>query len=359
LVAFGIQLNFNAAVKLTFKRVELRLAHLWKLARTRATDTRSSVVVQLVDSDGCAGTGEAAPVARYDESAETVEAFLRKVDSRKLSFADIAGSLDYIGALSSGDSSAKCAVSIALHDGAARRAKKSLHDFLGLGFKDRTHVTSFTIGIDRPDVIRKKVLAAEEFPILKMKAGSDFDAANLRALREAAPAKPLRIDANEAWTEKEQALERIERLAADRKIQFIEQPMPASAPEADWIWLKQRSPLAIFGDESFHFASDVERAAECFHGVNVKLVKTGGLNPAIDALCAARKAGLKTMIGCMIETSVLVSAAAHLAELADYLDLDGNLLITNDPYRGVTARKGTLSFAHASEKFGLRVNAKS
>jgi L-alanine-DL-glutamate epimerase-like enolase superfamily enzyme len=267
--------------------------------------------------------------------------------------------MNYLGSLSPGDSSAKCAVSLALHDGVAQQAKQPLHDFLGLGFRERTHFTSFTIGIDKPDMMRKKVLAAEEFPVLKMKVGSGLDAANLRALREVAPARPLRIDANEAWTTKEQALEMIEWLAADKNIQFVEQPMPASAPEADWIWLKQRSPLPIFGDESYHFASDAERAAELFHGVNVKLVKTGGLNPAIDALRAARKVGLKTMIGCMIETSVLVSAAAHLAELADYLDLDGNLLITNDPYRGVKAEKGMLSFADASKKVGLQVSAKS
>jgi L-alanine-DL-glutamate epimerase-like enolase superfamily enzyme len=263
-------------VKLTFKRLDLRLAHLWKLARTRATDTRISIIVELADADGCSGTGEAAPVARYDESAETVEAFLHRVDPHKLSFEDIAGSTNYLGSLSPGDNSAKCAISIALHDGAAKRAKKSLHDFLGFGFQERTHLTSFTIGIDKPDVMRKKVLAAEEFPVLKMKVGSDLDNANLRALREVAPAKPLRIDANEAWTTREHAMEMIERLAADKHIQFVEQPMPASMPEADWIWLKQRSPLAIFGDESFHFASDAKRAAECFHGVNVKLVKTGG-----------------------------------------------------------------------------------
>src|SRR5207249_6669939 len=120
-------------------------------------------------------------------------------------------------------------------------------------------------------------------------------------------------------------------------------------------WLKERSPLPIVGDESYHLADDIDAAAECFHGVNVKLVKTGGATVGLEALRAARKAGLKTMIGCMIETSILISAAGHLAELCDYLDLDGNILISNDPYKGVSAERGQLSFKAAPEPFGLRV----
>jgi L-alanine-DL-glutamate epimerase-like enolase superfamily enzyme len=134
--------------------------------------------------------------------------------------------------------------------------------------------------------------------------------------------------------------------------------MPASTSKKDWVWLKQRSPLPIFGDESYHTAKDIAVVAECFHGVNVKLVKTGGISGGFEALKAARKAGLKTMIGCMIETSILISAAAHLAELCDYLDVDGNILITNDPYVGVGNQDGVLSFASAPAKVGLRVSAR-
>src|ERR1051326_9622507 len=143
-----------------------------------------------------------------------------------------------------------------------------------------------------------------------------------------------------------------------RSIQYVEQPLPAATRPKDWAWLKQRSPLPIFGDESYHLAEDAPQAAECFHGVNVKLVKTGGISAGFEALRAARKAGLKTMIGCMIVTSILISAAAHLAELCDYLDVDGNVLITNDPYVGVASERGILSFASAPEKLGLRVSAK-
>jgi L-alanine-DL-glutamate epimerase-like enolase superfamily enzyme len=122
------------------------------------------------------------------------------------------------------------------------------------------------------------------------------------------------------------------------------------------IWLKERSPLPLLADESYRTVRDLAHCAEGFHGVNVKLVKTGGVGAAFDALQTARRAGLKTMLGCMIESSVLITAAAHLAELADYLDLDGNLLVTNDPYQGVTAGNGVLSFAGAVERVGLRVS---
>lgn len=267
--------------------------------------------------------------------------------------------MSYLDTVSPHEMSAKCALNIALLDGAAKRAKKPIYDFLELGFRENHHVTSFTIGIDKPDMIRKKVLEAERFPVLKVKVGVPGDKENLQALREVAPTKTIRVDANEGWKTKEQALEMIEWLAKDGHIEFVEQPMPAATPTKDWVWLKQRSPLPIFADESYHQAKDVAQVAECFHGANVKLVKTGGISAGYEALAAARKAGLKTMLGCMIESSILISAAAHLAELCDYLDVDGNILITNDPYLGVTSEKGILSFAAAPEKYGLRVSARA
>jgi len=188
--------------------------------------------------------------------------------------------------------------------------------------------------------------------------GSPHDRENLAALREAAPAKPVRVDGNEAWRSKEEALRQLEWLAADRHIQFVEQPMPATTPLADLVWLKQRSPLPVMADESYLCAADIGRCAEGFHAVNVKLVKAGGISAGYAALQAARRAGLKTMLGCMIESSILISAAAHLAELTDFLDLDGNLLITNDPYAGATAERGVVSFAKAAVPHGLRVRAR-
>jgi L-alanine-DL-glutamate epimerase-like enolase superfamily enzyme len=319
---------------------------------------KSVIVVELSDAEGVVGLGEASPVVRYSESPATVLSFFNQLNANSLSFDDPAASMRYLDKLAPGNMPAKCALNVALLDGAAKRQRLSVHDFLKLGFRENRHITSFTIGIDRAEVIREKVLAAARYPVLKVKVGVPDDAANLQALREIALDKWLRLDANEGWKTKEEALENIERLASDRFIQLIEQPMPASTPVKDWAWLKQRSSLPIFADESYHHASDAERCAECFHGVNVKLVKAGGISAAHDALQAARKFGLKTMIGCMIESSILISAAAHLSELCDYLDVDGNLLITNDPYSGVTAENGILSFANATEKFGLRVSAR-
>jgi len=341
-------------VQLKFWRRDLQLAHTWTIARG-SSDVFQVGLLQLNAADGTTGLGEASPITRYNESVDTVEAFCRKVDATQLSFEDPERSMNYLEQLAPGNMSAKCALNIALLDGAAKRAAKPIYDFLGLGFRENHHITSFSIGIATPEVIRKKVLAAEQYPVLKLKVGSVNDEANLAALRNTAPAKSIRVDANEAWTNKELALEKIERLARDPHIQFIEQPMPAGTNPKDLVWLKRRSPLPLFADESYHHAGDVAHCAECFHGVNVKLVKAGGVSAGFEALRAARNVGLKTMIGCMIETSVLISAAAHLAELCDFLDVDGNLLTTNDPYLGVTAKNGLLSFAKVPELFGLRV----
>ncbi|MDB6035757.1 MAG: L-Ala-D/L-Glu epimerase, partial [Verrucomicrobiales bacterium] len=334
-------LLLSSKMKLTIRRFDLRLAHRWTIASTvgpgggGGTDIYKVVFVELFDGK-VTGLGEAAPSSRYKENADSVVAFLEKVDAARLSFDDVPGSMRYLATLSPGDFAPKCAINIALLDGAARKAGRAIYDYLGLGFHENKHVTSFSIGIDTPEVIRKKVLEAERYPVLKLKVGSPDDEQNLRALREAAPVKTVRVDANEAWKTKEEALEQIERLAKDPHIEFVEQPMPASTPTADFAWLKARTPLPIMADESYRSAADAEKCAEGFHAVNVKLIKTGGVSGAFDALQAARKLGLKTMIGCMIESSVLISAAAHLAELTNYLDIDGNLLINNDPYLGST-----------------------
>ena len=342
-------------MKLRFWREQLKLANTWTIARG-STDIFEVVMVELLAADGVSGVGESAPIRRYHENPSTVEDLFKRVDPTRLSFADMDGSMNYLASLSTGDMAAKCALNIALVDGAAKIAGKAVHDFFGLGFRENHHVTSFSIGIDTPEMIYKKVLDAEQYPVLKLKVGVPDDHAILAALRRAAPTKAVRVDANEGWKTKEEALERIQWLASDGYIQFIEQPMPQATPASDLVWLKERSPLPLLADESYHNARDLAHCAECFHGVNVKLVKTGGVSAGYAALKAAREAGLKTMIGCMIETSVLISAAAHLAELCDYLDVDGNILTTNDPYAGVTAQRGILSFKDTKAKTGLCVS---
>ncbi|MEO6182366.1 MAG: dipeptide epimerase [Verrucomicrobiota bacterium] len=346
-------------MKMKFSKFDLKLAHEWTVASGLKTGKKifEVVLLDLTDAQGVMGLGESAPASRYKEDANSVMTFLQNVDANRLSFDDIASSMNYLETMP-GNYAAKNAVNIALLDGAARKAGQPVYDFLKLGFTEKRHVTSFSIGIDKPEVIRKKVFEAEPYPILKLKVGGPDDKENMAALREAAPKKTVRIDANEGWKTREEALQNLEWFAQDKNIEFCEQPMHASTLRADWVWLKARTPIPIFADESFHHAKDAEYCAECFHGVNAKLIKTGGISGAYDALQAARKLGLKTMIGCMIETSILTSAAAHLAALTDHLDIDGNLLITNDPYIGPTSVNGKISFDTATEKTGLRVRAR-
>ena len=345
-------------MKLQFRRFDLTLTRTWRIASGgggAGTNAYGIVLVELSDAQGRSGIGEAASTSRYEQPVEVIESFLAKLDADRLSFDDIAGSMAYLDSVAAGNAAAKCGVNLALLDGATKAARLPIHDFFKLGFTEGKHITSFSIGIDTPAVIREKVREADRYPVLKLKVGGPDDRASFTALREAAPGKPVRADANEGWKTREEALRNIEWLHRQGNVQFIEQPMPAAASRADMVWLKERSPMPIFADESYHHASDVDLAAECFHGVNVKLVKTGGISGAREALQAARKAGLKTMIGCMIESSALITAAAHLAELTDHLDIDGNLLVSNDPYRGATAENGSMSFSNAPEKFGLRV----
>jgi L-Ala-D/L-Glu epimerase len=358
-------LAFALHVKLAFQPFELHLAHRWAIARDLLPGTTAGVehcpvvIVRLTDSEGCLGLGEASPSERYGENVDSVLAFLRQVDARRISPDDLPGSLVYLDSIAPGQHAAKCAVDLALHDLAARRAGLPVHDFLGLRFTEGQHLTSFSIGIDNPNQVRDKVLAAAQYPVLKFKLGSPHDRENLRALRDAAPDKMIRVDANEAWKTASEALRQIEWLASDGQIEFVEQPMPSKARPRDRAWLKARSPLPLMADESYRSLFDLSRCVDGFHAVNVKLIKTGGIAAAYDALLAARQTGLKTMLGCMIETSILITAAAHLAALTDYLDLDGHLLVDNDPYEGITASRGQVSFAHAPDSIGLRVRARA
>ena len=351
-------------MQLTFRRFDLQLAHRWTIASglgpggSGGTNVFKVVFVELTDQDGVRGLGETAPSSRYQENVDSTMAFLARVDASRLSFADVPASMDYLERVAAGNFAPKCSLNIALLDGAARKAGKSVCDHLGLGFRESKHVTSFSIGIDKPEVIRQKVIEAERYPVLKLKVGSPDDRQNLAALRDAAPTKTVRVDGNEAWKTKEEALRNIEWLASDGHVEFIEQPMPADADPKEAQWLMERSPLPIMADEAYRSARDIDRCAGCYHAVNVKLVKTGGITGAYEALRTARQAGLKTMIGCMIESSILITAAAHLAELTDHLDIDGNLLITNDPYLGATAENGVISFANTPEKTGLRVRTR-
>lgn len=347
-------------IQLRHWRHELPLRHPWAIAssgRAGGKTVHPVVFVEVWDGQGRRGIGEASPSTQYAETPSTVAAYLDRVDPRRLSFEDLEASRSYLASLEPVSFPGMCAVDLALNDGAAAAAGVPVHEFLGVRFEEGRHSTSMTIGIDTPEKIERKVAEASAYPVLKLKVGVPGDAANLAAVRRVAPSKRLRVDANAAWRTREEALRRIEELSAGGGIEFVEQPMPPELPDEDWVWLKERSPLPIFGDELFHGGGDVERCARCVHGVNLKLVKAGGLTAGRRALEAARAQGLRTMIGCMIESSVLISAGAHLAGLADFLDLDGHVLIAVDPYRGVVHRDGRLYFGDAENPVGLRVTA--
>ena len=200
-------------------------------------------------------------------------------------------------------------------------------------------LTTFSIGIDRAEVIRQKVREAEDFPVLKIKVGLDNDEEVIGAVRSVT-SKPLRVDANEGFKSKEEAVEKILWLEK-QGVEFIEQPLPAANLE-DMNWIRKRVHIPVIADEACLHPTDIPRLAPHFDGVNVKVDKCGGLLEAKRMIEIARSLGLKVMIGCMVSSSVAITAAAHLSPLADYADLDGHLLIANDPYEGVRVEKGRL-----------------
>ncbi len=322
---------------LDVRTLELPLRHAWTISRGTSTSKRN-VLVEL-RAGGHLGRGEAAPNVRYGESAETVTEALRQ-----LAPVLDGGDLRHFRALSErldaalpGHHAAKAALDIALHDLAGRTLGVPLYRMLGVD-PGRMPVTSFSIGIDAPEVLARKVREAEPYPILKVKLGGEAVRETFGAVR-AVTQKTIRVDANEAW-KPDEALAHIEWLA-QQGVELVEQPLPAADVEGAR-WLRQRSPLPLVADEALMMASDVPRLAEGYHGINVKLQKCGGIREALRIIETARACGLKVMLGCMVETSLGIAAAAHLGPLADWLDLDGNLLLAADPFQGHPVVEGRI-----------------
>ena len=327
----------SGTTRVTVKTYELKLRQAWGLSRGTWTARRNAFI--RLERDGFAGLGEAAPIARYNETAESAAAFLEKarpVLDRDLG--DYAVRFAEAGALDPGEHAAKAALDMAILDWSARKLGVPLWRLLGLG-RDKAVTTTYSIGIDEIPVMQQKVRDAADFGVYKIKVGTADDRKIIEGIR-AVTDKPLRADANEGWKTREQALEMIDWMAG-QGVELIEQPLPADRLE-DYAWLKDRVKIPIFADESLILPSDLPRIAPYFHGVNVKLMKCGGLQEAVRLAGMARALGLKLMIGCMIETSLGISAGAAVASLFDYADLDGNLLISNDPFRGVQTVKDRL-----------------
>lgn len=324
----------NGKVKVSTQIYELHLRQAWTLSRGTWT-TRRNVLVRL-EKDGIVGFGEAAPIPRYQESAESNQEFIKKalpiLEKDLWAFQDRWRELEQ---LDSGQNAAKAALDLAILDWVCKSLKVPLYKFFGLD-RNKTLTTTFSIGIDEIPVMQKTAQQAKDFQVLKIKVGLKDDKKIIEGIREVTD-RPLRVDANEGWKTKEEALEMINWLA-DKGVEFVEQPLPAANLD-DYRWLKERVKIPIIADESVHKSCDVPALASAFHGINVKLMKCGGIQEALRLVAVARAFGLKLMIGCMIESSLAIAAAAALTPLFDYADLDGNLLIDNDPFKGLKLDK--------------------
>ncbi len=328
----------SSGSRLETEIVRLKLRHTWTTTMS-SSDFRDTLHVRLI-REGVTGHGEGAPIIRYQENAAGAEGAVLSVrdlvtGSDPWQFEKLLGE---IFRRVPGQYAAKAALDIALMDWVGQKLGVPLYRFFGLDPNDAP-ITTFSIGIDTPEVTRQKVREAEAFPILKIKVGLDTDEATIAAVRSATN-KPLRVDANEGWKDKEVAIRKINWLAT-QGVEFVEQPMPAEMLE-ETRWVRERVRLPLIADEACQRARDVPRLVGIFDGVNVKLDKAGGILEAFKMIQIARALGLKTMLGCMVSSSVSVTAAAHLSPLVDYADLDGNLLIANDPFTGVQVRNGKL-----------------
>ncbi len=320
----------------------LELRHPFGIASNTRTSTPATLVE--VEHDGVIGYGEAAMPPHLGESQASVTAFLTLATPLLTAVRDpfqLEEILPALDALAPGNTAAKAAVDIALHDWVGKKLGAPWHRIWGLDAA-KVPVTSFTIGIDTPEVVRQKTREASAFKIIKVKLGRDdaSDRAIIDAIRSVTDTT-ITVDANQGWRDRTAALAMIEWLAA-RNVAFIEQPMPKEQLD-DTAWLRERSPLPLFADENLQRLSDVRRIAHAFHGINIKLMKCTGLREAHKMIILARALGLKVMLGCMTETSCAITAAAQLSPLVDWADLDGALLIKNDCFRGATLVDGKLT----------------
>ncbi len=323
--------------KMTTRIYELKLKHAWGLSRGTWT-TRRNCYVRL-EADGAFGWGEAAPLARYGENAEGALKFIEScrpvLEKGLLEYAERWREIE---ALTPGEHAGKAALDMAVLDWFGNKAGMPLWRLLGLDGR-KAAATTFSIGIDEVPVMQEKVREAAGFACYKIKVGTPNDRKIIEGIR-AVTSKPLRVDANEGWKSREEALAMIDWMAG-MGVELVEQPLAADRL-ADSGWIRERSRIPIFADESLMKAADIPGIAPYFDGINIKLMKCGGPQEAVRMAAIGRAMGLKLMLGCMIESSLGISAGAALSPLFDYADLDGNLLIANDPFKGVGTKNGRL-----------------
>lgn len=333
------KLGKGGRMKMRYFPYELKLKHVFTVASYSRTTT-PDVQVEI-EYEGVTGYGEASMPPYLGQTVDTVMAFLRKVDLEQ--FSDPFGLEDilaYVDSLSPGDTAAKAAVDIALHDLVGKLLGAPWYKIWGLN-KEKTPSTTFTIGIDTPDVVRGKTReVAGQFNILKVKLGRDNDKEMIRTIRSVS-ALPIAVDANQGWSDRQYALDMIHWLK-EQGIVMIEQPMPKEQLD-DIAWITQQSPLPVFADESLQRLNDVTALKGAFTGINIKLMKCTGMREAWKMVTLARALDMKVMVGCMTETSCAVSAAAQLSPVVDFADLDGNLLISNDRFKGMEVINGKIT----------------
>ena len=318
--------------------VRLKLRHTWTTTMS-SSEYRDTLYVRL-HSGGISSVGEGAPIVRYKENAADAAKAVESLASVILrsDFREYRASVEQIFEKLDGQWAARAAIDIAMLDWAGQRLGVPVWRMLGLDAA-AAPITTFSIGIDTPEITRQKVREAEPFPVLKIKVGLDKDESTMEAVRSVT-SKPLRLDANEGFKSKEEAIRKInwlETLGAE----FIEQPLPAGR-EDEMREVRRRVNIPVLADEACLRAEDIPKIADAYDGIVVKLDKTGGIVGALRMIETARAHGMKVMLGCMISSSVSITAAAHLSPLVDWADLDGNLLIANDPYSGVKVERGKL-----------------
>ena len=335
----NINVNGRARMKLSFEPYELKLKHVFTVS-SFSRSTTPDVQVRI-DYDGYTGYGEASMPPYLGQSVDSVCSFLKKVNLEQ--FPDpfcIDDILTYIDSLSPGDSAAKAAVDIALHDLVGKIIGAPWHRMLGLN-PEKTPNTTYTIGIDTDEMVKLKTReVAGQFKILKVKLGTPRDREMIRAIREVSDL-PIAVDVNQGWKNKKKALDEIFWLK-EQGIVMVEQPMPKEMPDAN-AWLTERSPLPTFADEAIQRLKDIPAIKGAYTGINIKLMKCTGMREAWKMMNYARAEGMKVMIGCMTETSCAIAAAAQLSPAVDFADLDGNLLIANDIFRGPTVADGKIT----------------
>jgi L-Ala-D/L-Glu epimerase len=328
----------KAGLKLSFEPYNLQLKHVFTLAGSSRSTT--PVMLTKLEFNGITGYGEASMPPYLGESQESAGKFLSALNLQQ--FTDpfrMDEILEYVDNSAPGNTAAKASVDIALHDLVGKIMGQPWYKIWGLS-AEKTPVTSFTIGIDTPEVVRQKVKEAAGFKILKVKLGRDTDREMIETIRSVTDV-PMCVDVNQGWKDKKMALDMIFWLK-EMGIQYVEQPMPKENKD-DIAWLTQNSPLPVIADEALQRLTDVQATVGVYSGINIKLMKCTGMREAHKMINLARANKMKVMIGCMTETSCAISAAAQLSPLATWADLDGNLLISNDLYSGMKIKDGKIT----------------